>query len=230
MNENLTEIIFVLDKSGSMHSLTSDTIGGVNAFIKEQKELTVYDCRLTMIQFGSDYKELCSSKNIAEVEDITEKDYVADGNCTKLYDAIGRAINDAGNRFKSMDEKDRPGKVLFVILTDGLENASKEFDKTTIEKMIKTQTDEFSWTFVYLGANQNAFQVGTGLGITGSNTMTFVASKGGLDKTYKTLARRTIQYRCCASAGAPAKDFIKAEDRKEQEDEEEGELASSTTD
>jgi hypothetical protein len=228
MNENLTEIIFVLDKSGSMHSLTSDTIGGVNAFIKEQKELTSFDCKLTMVQFGSDYKIVCSSTSIENVKDLTAEDYVADGNCTKLYDAIGRAIADAGHRFRSMDEKDRPGKVLFVVLTDGLENASKEYSKATIEQMIKTQTDEFNWTFVYLGANQDAFQVGTSLGITGSNTMTFIPTGNGLDLTYKTLARRTVAYRCCASAGAPTKDFIKEEDRKEQKAE--GELASSTTD
>lgn len=163
MKENLTEIVFVLDRSGSMFHLVQDTIGGYNAFLESQKQEDG-EAVLTTVLFDDSYKILHDRVNIQEVKPLTEKEYFARG-LTALYDALGKTINTIGERLHSTKEEDRPSKVIFIITTDGEENASREFARDTIKNMVETQKNIYNWEFIFLGANIDAFGVGSSLGI-----------------------------------------------------------------
>lgn len=137
MQENLTELVFILDKSGSMFKSTEDTIGGFNAMIAEQKQQEG-QAVVSTILFSSTSQVLHDRKNLEEVEELTKEDYVASGN-TALYDAVGRAIHHIKNVHKYAREEDRPAKTLFVITTDGMENASREYTHEKVRSMIEEQ-------------------------------------------------------------------------------------------
>lgn len=155
MNNNLTEIVCVLDRSGSMASLTNDAIGGFNSFLDEQKKLPG-DARLSLILFDHEYIVQADNAPIQQVEPLTAQTYVPRGS-TALLDAIGRAITNVGERLTKTSERDRPSKVIVVILTDGEENASHEYTKQRIADMIKHQQEQYNWRFVYLGVAVDAF-------------------------------------------------------------------------
>lgn len=167
MNRNLTDITLVLDRSGSMNSILQDAQGGLDHFIADQKNQPG-ECTFTLIQFNGDYDVPIKAKPIKEVEGHR----IEPSGQTALLDAVGRAINETGNRLSQMPEPDRPGLVVFVILTDGLENASQEFASCNggadrIKAMIEHQQTTYSWQFTYLGANQDAWDVARNLGIKG---------------------------------------------------------------
>lgn len=170
-NAGLTDITLILDRSGSMNSIKTDTIGGYNTFVEGQKAAPG-EALFTLIQFSNAYEPVYQGRPIADVPPLTAETFVPMGG-TALLDAMGRAINEAGARFSAMAEADRPSRVIFVILTDGEENASREFNKPTIGEMVKHQTDAYGWTFVYLGANQDAIKVAGGLGLLAMNSMTY---------------------------------------------------------
>ena len=153
-NENYTDITFVLDRSGSMQGCVSDTIGGFNSFINKQREVEG-KCRINTYVFDQNYKQVHENVPIAELGELTEKEYSI-GGLTAYFDALGRAINDAGSRFAKLSESERPGRVLFVVITDGHENASKEFNRDQISAMIKKQEGTYDWDFVFLGADFDA--------------------------------------------------------------------------
>jgi len=160
MRNDLTEIVVVMDRSGSMASCRNDAVGGLNSFIETQKKL-IGDANFTLIQFDGKYEIVLDS---VPIQKVGKCDLVPRGS-TALLDAIGVAINTTGERLAKMSEKDRPGLVVIVIITDGEENSSKEFTSAQIKQMIDTQTNVYKWQFTYLGANQDAFQVGNGIGI-----------------------------------------------------------------
>lgn len=157
-DKNYCDITFILDRSGSMYDCVNDTIGGYNAFVKKQKD-TPGKCLLTTVQFDDVCEFINEAININEVEELTGEVYFP-RNTTSLNDAIGKSILKAGNRFSYMKEEDRPGKVLFVIITDGWENSSKEFTSDQIKEMVKEQEDKYDWDFVFMGANIDAWGVG----------------------------------------------------------------------
>lgn len=159
MRNDLTDITMVLDKSGSMNDCRTDAQGGLNAFIKDQKELPG-EALLTLVQFDTTYQFVHRAKPIKEVPYC----YLHPGGGTALLDAVGRAIIDTGDRLRQMPEKDRPGLVCFVIITDGQENSSREFTRSKIREMIQHQQDKYNWKFTFLGANQDAFAEGQSLG------------------------------------------------------------------
>lgn len=193
MKDNLTDITFVLDRSGSMGNVRMDTIGGFNAFVKSQKEAPG-EASMTLVQFDDAYEINYTAKPVAEVIDLNESTFVPRG-WTALVDAIGKTIVTTGERLGKMDEADRPGKVIFVIQTDGGENASKEFTKDKIGEMIKTQTETYNWDFVFLGANQDAIQTGAGLGILRGNSMTYASNAIGSQAVYSSVADSMTSYR-----------------------------------
>ena len=156
-----TEIIFLIDKSGSMARLTKDTIEGFNGFVESQKDNT--KTTLTTVLFDTSWKNLHDGIDIYEVEPMTNKDYLAGGG-TALLDAIGDTINRVQDRHDELGEN-KPDNVLFVITTDGEENSSHKFTKPQIEKMIKHQTNGHGWKFMFLGANMDAVKEAEGLGI-----------------------------------------------------------------
>lgn len=182
MKDNYTEIIVVLDRSGSMGTIWSDSIGGLKHFVKEQQKVEG-ECNFTWVAFDDRYKKVIDAKPIEDVGDLDDYN-IAPRNRTALLDALGKTINETGARLKALDEADRPSKVIFLIITDGLENASREFTHQQIREMIQTQEKTYSWDFLYQGANQDAFTVGRNLGLRTSAVMDYAASSGGVKAAY----------------------------------------------
>ncbi len=160
MKANLTDITVIFDRSGSMQACRDDAEGGLNAFIETQKKQPG-DCLLTLVDFNTHYRFLHKAKPIADVPSYELVPYGG----TALYDAVGRAINETGARLAAMPEDDRPGLVICVIVTDGQENSSVEFKRDQIKAMITEQQEKYSWQFVFLAANQDAFEAGGSVGI-----------------------------------------------------------------
>lgn len=191
MKKNLTEMVFILDRSGSMNRLTDDTIGGFNSMIASQKEQDG-EAYVTTVLFDDEYEVLHDHVNIQDIKEITRRDYYARG-CTALLDAVGKTINLVGQRLSETPEEERPEKVIFVITTDGMENSSKEFTKSKVKEMIEHQQDVYSWTFMFLGANIDAVKEGTDLGIKSKFSKTYTASDIGTQSVYKAVCD-TVSY------------------------------------
>lgn len=173
-NPDLTDITVVLDRSGSMQSIAVETISGFNAFLKEQQD-TPGAALFSLVQFDHEYLPVHRGVPVADVSPLTAETFVPRG-YTHLLDAMGRTIDEAGARFSAMAEADRPGKVVVVILTDGEENRSHLYGRDKVMEMVNHQTEAYGWTFLYLGANQDAIAVGGGMGILAANSMSYLAS------------------------------------------------------
>ena len=185
MNQNLTEIVFILDRSGSMEGLESDTIGGFNGFVKKQAEMG--QTSLTTVLFDDQYEILHNGIDAGKAL-LTDKEYFTRG-CTALLDAVGKTINKVGKRLDKTPEAARPGKVIFVITTDGLENASRKFSYGEVKKMITHQTEKYGWEFIFMGANIDVAKEGDKLGIRADRSVAFCASSAGVSTMYsKTLS------------------------------------------
>lgn len=185
MKKGLTEVVFILDRSGSMSSLTTDTIGGFNSFVDQQKKEDG-ECFLTTILFDDQYEVLHDHIDIQEVAPLTDKEYFARG-MTALLDATGKAINTVGSRLASTDEDERPENVIVVITTDGQENSSKEFDAKKIKEMVSEQESKYNWSFLFLGANIDAFAEGGTYGFDVSRTAQFTADSIGTQSLYSSV-------------------------------------------
>lgn len=214
MNNDLTDINFILDRSGSMSTIKDDTIGGFNSFIDSQKKAPG-EATMSLHQFDDEYSTVYENINISEVVNLSDTTFVPRG-MTALLDAIGRTINSTGARLAKLQEDKRPGKVIFVILTDGGENASKEFSHTKINEMITHQEETYDWDFIFLAANQDAIQTGAMLGIKAGNAMTFAATSKGTQDSYDTIAASMTMYRS-ASATMKKSNFFSDEDKAKQE-------------
>ena len=160
MNENKCDITVVLDRSGSMQDIAKDMMGGFDKLIEEQKKLPG-EALLTLVQFDTDYEFVYRGTSIKDVKPLQ----LVPRGMTALLDAVGRAIVETGDRLRNMPEHERPGKVVFIVITDGAENSSKEFTKAWVCEKIKHQQEVYNWKFVFLGANQDAFAEAGGLGI-----------------------------------------------------------------
>ena len=160
MNKGLTEIVFILDRSGSMSGLEADTIGGFNGFVKKQAALG--QTRLSTILFDNRYEILHDHIDAKEAY-LNEESYFTRGN-TALLDAVAKTINNIGRRLRQTPEGERPGKVIFVITTDGLENASREFSYADVKGMIKHQSEKYGWEFIFLAANIDVAEEGEKMG------------------------------------------------------------------
>ena len=177
-NEEM-DIVFLLDRSGSMHGSENDTIGGYNSYIENQRK---NDVKVTTVLFDNEYEILHNRKNIKEVNNLTNKEYYVRG-CTALLDAIGKTI-------KIMDASDSK-KVMFVITTDGLENASIEYTKEQIKELIEGHSN---WEFIYIGANIDSYSVGTKLGIKESNIANYKKSKKGISKMFNSIEKASCMF------------------------------------
>jgi uncharacterized protein YegL len=181
MNKNLTEIIFLLDRSGSMGGLESDTIGGFNGFINRQCKQKG-ETRLTAVLFD-DQTEILWNGIDANHARLTDEEYYVRG-CTALLDAVGKTISEAGRRLSQSEEGEKPGKVIFVITTDGMENASQEYTYEKVKMMIEHQKEKYSWEFIFMGANIDAAEEAESLGISKEDSFSFEASNDGVEKMY----------------------------------------------
>lgn len=177
MQPNYMHIVLVLDRSGSMQCIRDDTMGGVNRFLVDQKAQPGR-ATFTLALFDDQHDIIYNHDDIALVRPLTVIDYVPRG-WTALLDAIGRSINSTGAWLRMLPEDRRPSKVLFAIMTDGQENASKEFTREQINRMIEHQREKYKWEFAFLGANQDAISVGASYGIPLSSSMTYAANSMG---------------------------------------------------
>jgi uncharacterized protein YegL len=196
MKKNLTELVFILDRSGSMSGLETDTIGGYNAMIEKQKK-EEGEANVTTVLFDDKVEMLNQRVSLQDISKITEKEYFVRG-CTALLDAIGQTIHLMGNVQKYAKEEDRAGKVLFVITTDGYENSSKEYTYEKIKNMIKHQKDRYNWEFIFLGANIDAAETAKKVGIDEEYATNYVADSKGTELNYQAM---NMAISCCRSEG-----------------------------
>lgn len=203
----LADITLIADKSGSMSPLTTDTIGGINQLIQEQKAVPG-DANFTLVLFDTEYRFLYKGRPIQEVAPLTRLEYQASG-FTALLDAVGRSITEVGARLAATPEHQRPEKVLFVIVTDGAENASKEYTAAQVKRMVEEQTHTWKWEFIYLGANVDAFTEAQQIGIAYAGTMSYDDTKVGA--TYTVASEKMAWSR---SGGAEQSMRFTTEDRE----------------
>ena len=185
MKQNTTELVFILDRSGSMSGLTSDTIGGYNSFLEKQKE-TEGECLVSTVLFNQNSKVVHDRVPLNEIEPMTKKDYYASG-CTALIDAMGGAIHHIRNVHRYIREEDVPEHTIFVIMTDGLENASTKYSSDDVKKMVKQQ-EEKGWEFLFLGANIDAVETAKEYGITEDRAVDFLCDKEGMGTNFEALS------------------------------------------
>lgn len=193
MDTNRTDITIVLDRSGSMHGVKSDTIGGFNQFMAEQRKAPG-SAVITLHQFDDVFETVFSAKDIKTAPDLTPETFQPRNN-TALLDAIGRSIKDTGKRLSDQPEDVRPGKVVFVIITDGLENASHKFTSQQVFDMITHQREKYHWQFVYLGANQDAIATAANMGIATANAMTYAHNHLGTVSAYASVSKNLVKMR-----------------------------------
>lgn len=212
--KNLTDITIVLDRSGSMASVQDDTIGGFNTFLSEQQSVDG-EANLSLVQFDDQYEVVYDGRPIKSADKLTPATFQPRG-MTALLDAIGRTINSVGTRLGALDESERPDKVVMVIMTDGFENASKEFDNIKIAEMIRTQTNDYNWQFLFVGANQDAVLSAKSMGIAASHSMSYAANAVGTQDVYTSLSANIKSYRVGRSQGKASAVAFKKEDRDKQ--------------
>lgn len=187
MKKGLTQMVFVLDMSGSMSLLTEETISGYNTMIADQKKEDS-EAIVATVLFDDRYIMIHDGVNIKEVSDMTTAQYMPRGS-TAMLDAIGKTINHVGQRLAALPEEERPEKVLFTIVTDGEENRSREFRWETVKEMIKHQREKYSWVFTFLGANIDNIEVSNNLGINPMLSKRYTASKDGTGKVFNATSK-----------------------------------------
>ena len=197
MKANYTHIIFLIDRSGSMSSIQKDMEGGIKEFLAKQKELPG-QCTITAAQFDTSYDILHSLKPLAEVQELK----IDPRGSTALIDSMVRLIKESGKELASLSESERPERVLFVAITDGEENSSREYTNATLKELIKEQEDKYNWQFTYLGANQDAFGVARGFGLSSNKSMTYNTTATGISMMFNSLNDATVRYRSAAPESA----------------------------
>lgn len=191
--ENLTSINVIIDASGSMSNLTSNTIRNFNSFLKDQKAFPG-EALFTLCTFNTHYSLVHDCKKISDVSELTTTTYVPK-NGTALLDAMGTTIDNVGNKLAAMPEDERPSKVIFLIITDGHENSSHDYTSNEIKSMVEHQKSVYSWEFVFMGANIDAIATGATLGISTRNSVSYTASAAGTHKLYSTISESMSSYR-----------------------------------
>lgn len=193
MKKGNTELVFILDKSGSMGGLEADTIGGFNAMLKKQ-QATDGACSITTVLFDNRYELLHDRIDIKAVGRMTDKEYQVGGS-TALLDAIGRTVHKIDNAQKHTAEDYRAEKVLFVIITDGEENSSREYTAEKVRALIERQKESYGWEFLFLGANIDAIETAGRYGIAPNRAVDFIADSEGTELNYKVMASTVTAFR-----------------------------------
>ena len=197
MKKNLTELVMILDRSGSMGGLESDTIGGYNSMLKKQREEDG-EVLVSTVLFDDRSEVLYDRVPLEKMPQMTEKEYYVRG-CTALLDAVGGAIRHIGNVHKYAREEDRPEKTIFVITTDGLENASREYSYGRVKKMVEQQKEKYGWEFLFLGANIDAIETAGRFGISADRAANYNSDREGTALNYEVLAETVCKMRVAAA-------------------------------
>ena len=192
MNKELTELVFILDRSGSMHGLEKDTIGGFNSMIEKQRK-EEGDCLVSAVLFNQHSDVLYDRVSLKDIREMTEKDYVPSG-CTALIDALGGAIKHIRNVHKYIREEDIPAHTIFVITTDGLENASHHYSSDQVKRMVAEQKEK-GWEFLFLGANIDAVETASMYGIDRDRSVNYVPDSIGNAKNFVVLSETISKFR-----------------------------------
>ena len=225
MKKDLTEIAFILDRSGSMESVAHAAMSGFKEFLRDQQAAPGH-ARLTLVLFDNEYLVPIDNIPVEEVVPLNSDTYIPRSS-TALLDAIGETIDRVGKRLEQTPEADRPGKVIVPILTDGLENASENFTWKQISAKIKHQTEVYNWEFLFLGANQDAIATAANLSIAANNASAYSCDAVGLHASHKAFSRKTTALRARAAGGelsaatireaaAPISELVAEEDSKER--------------
>ena len=200
MKKNLTEIVFILDRSGSMAGLEDDTIGGFNAMIQKQKSEDG-EAYVSTVLFDNHTEVIHDRVDIQKIQPMTRNDYYVRGS-TALLDAVGKAIHHIGNVHKYAREEDRPEKTIFVITTDGMENASREYTYQRVRQMIEHEKEKYGWEFLFLGANIDAAKEAARFGITEDRAANYHADREGTAVIYEAMSEAVCNVRACRPVSA----------------------------
>ncbi len=200
MRKNLTEIVFILDRSGSMSGLEEDTVGGFNSMIEKQKKANG-KALISTVLFDNTSEVIHDRVSVRKIKPMTADDYTVRG-CTALLDALGGAIRHIGNVHKYAREEDVPEHTLFVITTDGMENASRRYDSEKVKKMIERQKEKYGWEFLFLGANIDAVETAKHFGIGEDRAVNYHSDSDGTKLNYEVLSEAISSVRCSTPLSA----------------------------
>ena len=212
MRKGFTELVFILDKSGSMAGLESDTIGGFNSMLKKQKELDG-ECRITTVLFDHRYELLHDRIDIRAVSPMTDREYQA-GGTTALLDAIGRTIQKLVSVQKNTAEEYRAEHVMFVIITDDAENSSREYSADQVKSMIEHEKEAYGWEFVFLGANIDAVETAGQFGIAPNRAVDYVPDGAGTELNFRAMSETVACFRATGAVPAAPMEAIRKDMKK----------------
>lgn len=212
MKKNLTELVFILDRSGSMSGLEKDTIGGYNSMLEKQRKVDG-ECVITTVLFDNHYELLHDRIDIRAIQPITAKEYFVGGS-TALLDAIGKTIHKIGTVQKNTTEDYRAEKVMFVIITDGEENASRHYSSMQIREMIQRQKERYGWEFIFLGANIDAVETAGRFGIDADRAVDYVPDGEGTELNFRMMSETVATFRECGAVPTACLDEIRKDMKK----------------
>ena len=212
MKKGLTEVVFILDRSGSMSGLEGDTIGGFNSMIEKQKK-EVGEALVSTILFDNYSEVLHDRVEVSKIEPLTDRDYTVRG-CTALLDAIGGAIHHIGNVHKYARNEDVPEHTIFIITTDGMENASHQYSREKIKAMIERQKTKYGWEFLFLGANIDAIETARSYGIDQDRAVEYNCDSVGTGLNFEAMSDAITTMRCSAPLTADWKKKVEADRKK----------------
>ncbi|MBQ3665750.1 MAG: hypothetical protein II919_06560 [Lachnospiraceae bacterium] len=193
--KGITEIVFILDRSGSMSGLEADTIGGYNSMIEKQKK-EEGDAIITTVLFDDQVEKIHDRVSLENVSKITDKEYFVRG-CTALLDAIGQSIHYISGKQKEVPKEERPEKTLFIITTDGMENSSKEYSYEKVKHMVEKKKKKHGWEFLFLGANIDAVKVAGQFGISADRAVNYECDSAGTQLNFNVLSKAVSRVRSC---------------------------------
>ena len=211
MKKGLTELVFLLDESGSMSGMEADTIGGFNSMIDKQRR-EAGEAYVSTVAFSNESRVIHDRVDLKRVEPMTRRDYVP-GGCTALLDALGGAIRHIGNVHKYAREEDVPEHTIFVITTDGMENASRRYTKTEVKAMVERQKARYGWEFLFLGANIDAISAAEGIGIRRDRAVKYVQDTVGMELNSRVLSDTIVSMRKGCPVGSEWKADIEADEQ-----------------